>query len=228
MFLRIPSAPNMPLSQSLLPARKKWDMHIRKMDDAINRANAIVTGDDSELALHHIEAVEKTYSKYENAWDAFVNRLLEANESEDEYANANEQVIKKKWDIIGKLTAMRKHLRDEENKHKARKEVPTLKIPEFHGNHEEWSGFWESYNDVIHENPILPPTLKFHHLKGALKGEAAGLISGFEITDANYKAAIDLLKKKFDDPDKTKRVLIVKLLELKLNKHNKRELTMFQ
>ena len=227
MFLRLQPVEMSPPPEAISLIKRKWDAQILKFDAAAIRANTVTASKNYELAGHLIDALEKTYLKYEETWNDFVNASLEIGYECKEFHTIHNRVTEAKWDLITKLTSLRKKLRDEENKPKPKKDVPPLKIPEFHGDHHEWSGFWESYKDVIHENSTIPATLKFHHLKGALKGEAASLIAGFTLTEANYNTVIDLLKRKYDDPNKTKRVLINKLFDIKIIKHAKADLIKF-
>lgn len=217
----------MPLSESLLPYRRKWDAHILRVDDAISRAEAISSGSDIELAEHHINNIERAYQKYMDAWETFVDKLLEEKCSESEFKALNDRVTNDKWKTVGKLTTLKINVKKQENLPKPKYEVPTVKVAEFDGKFEAWTQFWEAYNNVIHSNPVLTKTIQFHHLKGALTGEASNLIQGFSITDDNYDAAITLLKEKYDDPKRTKRLLIRQLIHMKSPRYCWREIHAF-
>ena len=129
MPLRLKSILKMTVPESIMTAKKKWDMRVHKVDDAITRANSVTTSQDSELAGHHIEAIEKAYSKYEESWDVLINQILEAGIDDKKFLSAHEQVVERKWDMIGRLTSMRKKLREEENKPKPKKRCTCIEDP---------------------------------------------------------------------------------------------------
>ena len=227
MFLRIQTPTNMSLPEALLPYQRKWVRAARKIDDSIRRGNEIAVGNDVELAQHHIKIVSKHFETYEDAWDKFAAQLDEAAVTDTSFTNCHDRVTTDKWECLQSLTELRKREREEAAKPKSKIEVPTVRIPEFSGQHERWTEFWEAFNNVIHSNATLTSAIKFTHLRGALKGDAAQLIQGFELNDDNYTQVIDLLKKKYEDPNKTKRVLIHQLLDLQLSQHNLKEINIF-
>lgn len=75
--------------------------------------------------------------------------------------------------------------------------LPTLSLPSFSGQASEWIGFWDSFNSTIHDNDQLSDIEKFHYLKSLLLDTAADTISGLQLSSANYKEAVDLLKSRF-------------------------------
>ncbi|XP_037518346.1 uncharacterized protein LOC119395132 [Rhipicephalus sanguineus] len=75
--------------------------------------------------------------------------------------------------------------------------TPTIKL--FHGDLCQWTSFWERFNGVVHTNPTLSTTDKFHYLHNYLVGEAAAAIAGLPTTEACYESAIQLLKQRFGD-----------------------------
>ena len=52
----------------------------------------------------------------------------------------------------------------------------------------------------MHENNEIQKVDKFSYLKSLLEGPAARAIQGLTLSAANYKAAIDLLVKRFGKP----------------------------
>ncbi|XP_071132987.1 uncharacterized protein [Mytilus edulis] len=60
--------------------------------------------------------------------------------------------------------------------------LPKLNLPTFGGNLLEWSAFWDSYNNSVHENPSLSDVQRFNYLKSQLYGEASQCISGMQMS----------------------------------------------
>ncbi|XP_062542425.1 uncharacterized protein LOC134210390 [Armigeres subalbatus] len=67
--------------------------------------------------------------------------------------------------------------------------LPTISLPEFDGDFEQWLPFHDTYAALIHNNSDLPEIQKFHYLRAALKGEAAQLVESIAISSANYNLA---------------------------------------
>ena len=106
--------------------------------------------------------------------------------------------------------------------------LPEIKMPEFAGNPSEWDQFWGIFSSLIDKRTDIAVSIKFTHLKNALKGPSAKLIAGFAVTEANYKEANELLIKTYKDGRRIQRKLIHRLLDLKTPQHNYKELTEFK
>lgn len=75
--------------------------------------------------------------------------------------------------------------------------MPAVKIPFFTGDLLLWQTFWDSFRANIHENMEYSKVAKMAFLKEHVKEEAAEALEHFQITDACYDQAIDLLKSRF-------------------------------
>ena len=73
----------------------------------------------------------------------------------------------------------------------------------------KWSGFWDSINSAIHNNPELSEVDKFNYLRSLLEGSAHDAIAGLMLSSGNYKEAIKILNKQFGD----KQVIISNRME---------------
>ncbi|XP_058817720.1 uncharacterized protein LOC131681032 [Topomyia yanbarensis] len=77
---------------------------------------------------------------------------------------------------------------------------PTITLPEFNGDCNEWLAFHDTFLTLIHLNPDVPAIQKFHYLKPAVSDEAAQVIESFAISATNYPLAWQALisrKEKF-------------------------------
>ncbi|XP_077534519.1 uncharacterized protein LOC144146439 [Haemaphysalis longicornis] len=84
--------------------------------------------------------------------------------------------------------------------------LPKLELLRFDGAITRWQPFWEMFRHLVHENPRLSNTDRFHYLVSLLDGAAAEAVAGIQITESSYSDALDVLKNRFGN---------VKLIEQK-------------
>ena len=96
-----------------------------------------------------------------------------------------------------------------------RAKLPKLEVWKFGGN-SEWQEFWDSFESAIDRNETLAEIDKFSYLQSLLIKQAQSAIAGFSLTSANYKAAIQLLKKHYSKQKVIQRTYINDLLNLEL------------
>ncbi|XP_071632826.1 uncharacterized protein [Temnothorax longispinosus] len=77
--------------------------------------------------------------------------------------------------------------------------LPRISLPNFSGAFPEWENFRGIFESLVDKNESLTKTQKLHYLKASLSGEAAVLINNIHISDANYKAAWQLLLDEYDN-----------------------------
>ena len=73
---------------------------------------------------------------------------------------------------------------------------PQLDISTFSGDVLKWQEFWDAFEASIHRATYAPVD-KFNYLKSKLTGDALEAISGYQLSNDNYKVVIDVLKKRF-------------------------------
>ena len=108
------------------------------------------------------------------------------------------------------------------------KRLPKLELPTFSGNHESFFPFWDTFANLVHDDPLLPPKLKFQYLRTCLKGEALTTIEGFAITSDNYASAVKLLHSIYASPDKLQRQLFRELGKFEPPTHDPDSLRKFK
>ncbi|XP_053682608.1 uncharacterized protein LOC128733054 [Sabethes cyaneus] len=81
----------------------------------------------------------------------------------------------------------------------AKVKLPTITLPEFDGDFNNWLTFHDTFVSMIHASTEISCVQKFHYLRAALKGEAANLIQSITITAANYSVAWDTLVKLYSN-----------------------------
>ena len=82
----------------------------------------------------------------------------------------------------------------QQNKTTVRAKLPKLTVNKFDGDPKKWPEFWDSYKNSIYENESLSEMDKFSYLKGLLEEVAKDEITGFTLTEVNFKSAVELLK----------------------------------
>lgn len=77
--------------------------------------------------------------------------------------------------------------------------LPSIELPSFSGEFENWPEFHDAFDSLIHSNSKLSNIQKFYYLISALKGEAAQSIKSLKVSSENYLVAWELLKKRFEN-----------------------------
>ena len=83
---------------------------------------------------------------------------------------------------------------------KLQAKLPKLTLGRFSGEPTKWQSFWASFESAVHNNKAISSVDKFNYLKGLLEGIAASAIAGLTLTSENYEAAVDILRKRFANP----------------------------
>ena len=95
-----------------------------------------------------------------------------------------------------------------------RAKLPKLEVKKFKGHIHEWQEFWDSFESSIHRNESLSEVDKFSYLRGLIEGPAKATIAGFALTSANYRAAVELLERRFGKKTAIRRAHINELLKV--------------
>ena len=77
--------------------------------------------------------------------------------------------------------------------------APQLDIPVFNGEVLKWQEFWDTFEATIHKGRYSSVD-KMNYLKSKLTGEALDAISGYQLSNDNYKVVVDVLQKRFGNP----------------------------
>ena len=167
---------------------------------------------DSDVAESETEYYEKTVAD-ENS---FVNQIQKACEC---ICNVQQKIRSTDTNLSQVYSQQQTMLQDSLSS-QSNVRLPTLKIKEFDGNIFEWLAFWANFSNSVDSQPI-PDIQKLSYLLGLLKGKAQNVIRGYEVTDANYKIIVDLLKQKFGNNDVVTRLLHEELKSLPSASNNK-------
>ena len=61
----------------------------------------------------------------------------------------------------------------------------------------KWQSFWDAFKSAIHNNAHLNAVDKINYMRSFLEGRARKVVEGFDLTEANYVNAIELLTQRF-------------------------------
>ena len=78
--------------------------------------------------------------------------------------------------------------------------LPKIELVSFSGDNTKWIEFWDSFQCTIHNNIKLSNVEKFNYLKSKMVGEARSAIAGLALSSENYPVAVDILKRRFENP----------------------------
>ena len=92
---------------------------------------------------------------------------------------------------------------------------PTITLPKFYGNQEEFPEFWAVYESLIHENDDLSTIEKIVLLKDSLKGSAEKAIRGIKPVASNYSWMVETISKRFGNKPTNRSKIVQKLFDLK-------------
>ena len=98
---------------------------------------------------------------------------------------------------------------------RAQVKLPKVNIDPFDGEATNYPAFIDSFKRIIHENSSLADIEKFYYLRGLLKGKAKNTVEGLNLSEENYKEAIDLLEKRYGDKKLLQASFVDTLLKLK-------------
>ncbi|XP_065226556.1 uncharacterized protein LOC135849853 [Planococcus citri] len=76
-----------------------------------------------------------------------------------------------------------------------------IALPKFSGVHKDWKNFWEMFETSVHLRRNMTNVRKFTHLKNCLEGAARVTIDGLDVTNELYPQAVEMLMKKFSNPE---------------------------
>lgn len=95
---------------------------------------------------------------------------------------------------------------------------------EFDGTQWKWATFRDIFRDVVHTSE-MSNSIKFHHLKKSLKGEAADVLGNWAITNDNYPLAWARLNEVYEHTHQAGTELLQRLNKLpQLTRANRKDL----
>ena len=100
-----------------------------------------------------------------------------------------------------------------ENPKTARTKLPKITLHRFKGDVTQFRTFWDTFKSQVHSKPGLTKINKFSYLVSLLEGTASRAIEGLPVTEENYDSVVDILKKRFGNPQKLISTQVEELLK---------------
>ena len=196
-----------------------------------NAKDACRTGKGQVVLSTNSENVKIASGKYEERWSLFSTKLTGTNVPSEPFVKEHATLSKEIPDTLDLVSEALDHVSLTVNPRTPSHCHHTdfkLKLPEFHGELENWSQFWDLFTSLVDKRLDLPVSAKFMYLRNALRGPTARLISGFSITAENYEEAKQLLLDHYQDSKRIKRRLIYQLLDLKSPPYSYKDLSEYR
>ena len=140
----------------------------------------------SQVNLTTLREISEDYERFFNEFTAMIYRC----ERIASKAKANDQVGQE-------------HTSTRRNDELA-ESLPRLKLRTFHGTLSEWEEWWATFEAVVHCSKRLSSVDKLHVLKSYLRGNAQAAVAYLTVTEDNYSKAVEILRTKYDKPDRIK------------------------
>ena len=173
-----------------------------------------LTANDQPLLQAYIDTLESENVRLNEIHDEIIDLIAgEDDQLDEEIASQVSKHFKFGMDIRKAMSLVRNHIamitkekdsvstNSDDVSASCRKnsaKLPKLNIKYFEGNPLHWKSFFDSFTHMI-DKANISDVEKFSYLVSYLKGQAAETLSGLNLTNDNYKVALELLKKRFGD-----------------------------
>ena len=102
--------------------------------------------------------------------------------------------------------------------------LPQVNLPRFSGAFDEWLPFFNTFKSMVHECSSLNNLQRFHYLLSSVSGEAAEVLSSFDLCAENYHPAWNLLIDNFDNKRRITQKHVQAIFELPSTKTESAEI----
>lgn len=167
-------------NESLLDRYSKLDTRLQFVDDVYRNFNTkILDISDEDYPQPYRDLVHADYDQIMDYADRISQRAREISASKRGESPASRDVKPSTSGLLSKL--------------------PTLDLPRFDGRLDQWLGFINLFESLVHARSDLGSAQKLAYLFSVLEGEARGLVQHLEINDGNYLVARNLLIKRYQN-----------------------------
>ena len=224
------------MSELLSKKRGTRNVYIRHTQNLINEIKELINNFDQSKPRHREKLKGLRYSlddkmTHVKRLDDEIFELLDQEEAENDLTNClvrndevfeliaaiEEKLIEKKETPINTDSSENISSNTEQIKCKLSK----LVVKEFDGNVLNWQTFWNQFKSTIHSKVNINNIDQFGYLKSFLCPSACETISGFALTNQNYLEAVELLKRRYGNPQLLINTYMEQLVKLeKIEKSN--------
>ena len=190
--------------------------------------SASITTDQSNRLSQIIALMEKRLSDIQ-ALDSQIHASLQIDEIEaaiTSSADLNDQIFinidtikrflhnfNQTAESTGVSTSASSHTMNS-NANRNNTRLPKLNLSTFSGNYKNWTSFFDLFTSSVDSNSTLTNSQKLQYLKASLTADAAKLSSSFTVTNNNYETALDVLKKRYNNPRMIARAHVQSIFDL--------------
>lgn len=218
-------------------AYRLWSRAKDNLSEETNRTNVrkerdLTVGQITRM----IESLTLNLDHMGSKWHKFEEAMIVLNKSVDTHADHNSAIKSRAEDLVDELTLKTKSntptsqntISVPSNVSVPTIRMPSVQIPEFGGESEQWAQFWILFKELVHDKTDLSYGVKFTYLRSAIKGNAKELIDGFTPNEDGYNDVISLLKDTYENKGLSQRRLYHNFLDMKSPRHNANELRTFR
>ncbi|XP_061396963.1 uncharacterized protein LOC133332596 [Musca vetustissima] len=181
-----------PLEQAENPEQtetNRYRLTLSQYRREINKHNEAVEGElmgVNKYALEHMKSsLEKQFDEIQKL-NLELSMVHDREDTETDLEEIEEKYEARMYEIIMRMGEVREET--------MQVELKPIQVPCFGGKVEEWSSFQNLFKEMIDWNSKLSELQKLYYLKTNLRGEAFRIVQHLQITEANYKAAWELLE----------------------------------
>ena len=190
------------------PLKKKVQAIVMQMEALKNNMSPVAMEqmDEAELSVR-LDYVENVSTKFDAAQSALEEigevevSIAERMNFTSLYLELKSAITRQKRRFSGMMpsSTLRQTSFEESARCSKNIRIPEIQLPKFGGNYLDWPNFYGLFSTVIDDNMELTDLEKFHHLRTNLYDAALDTIASLELVPANYREAVSILKKRFDN-----------------------------
>ncbi|KAJ0169598.1 hypothetical protein K1T71_014783 [Dendrolimus kikuchii] len=159
-------------------------------------------GDDVselQLRLRRMESMYEPYDEVQMRLECIVDDVQSQMSERSEFESLYYKTLSRAKNMLSNYNKeIQSQHSDRASIHKPVK-LPTIQLPKFNGNYNNWLEFRDTFTSLIHHNDEIDDINKFHYLRASLEGSAAVVIQSIEFSMTNYSVAWNLLCDRFDN-----------------------------
>lgn len=179
---------------------------IQRMDDFLFNFNAERDKHKIAMRLGKLDKLMEAFESIQSEYEAFDDSPEFVAANAKVRAKVEEQYFRVRGGLMSKDTPPSNQFQPTSQPvapaiaHVTGVKLPTIELPKFDGDLNEWLTFHDSFSSLIHSSPEIPCVQKFQYLRSALRGDALKLIESLTITANNYAVAWGALLDRYSNP----------------------------
>lgn len=160
------------------------------------------------------EQLKTAFEDYSKAQD-FIEDICPDNEDRGDIEDKYHQTLAIIWELIHKLAPTINVSTPSAPSFASPMSIqlPKINIKTFTGKMDEWTPFYQLFKALIADNVNLTGAQKFMYLKGCLAAEPSKLVENLAVTDDNFRIALSLLQKRYENKIATVNAHFIALFE---------------